>query len=121
MTTTVVIVDDHAAFRSAARLLLQSEGFEVVGEAENGAAAVEAAAMLKPDLVLLDVQLPDLDGIEVAKRLVQLPEPPAIVFTSTRQAADYGSRLEEAPVRGFLAKDDLSGIRIARLVRDAAS
>jgi len=119
--TTVLIVDDHAAFRSAARVLLESEGFEVVGEAENGAAAVEATAVLKPDLVLLDVQLPDLDGVEVAKRLVQLPKPPAIVLTSTRRAADYGSRLEEAPVRGFVSKDDLSGIRIARLVRDGAS
>lgn len=120
MTTTVLIVDDHAAFRSAARLLLESEGFEVVGEAENGAAAVEAAATLKPGLVLLDVQLPDLDGVEVAKRLVQLPHAPAIVLTSTRQAADYGARLEEAPVSGFVAKDDLSGMKIARLMGRAS-
>ncbi len=68
MRPTVLIVDDHAAFRASARALLQAEGFDVVGEAANGAEAVEAVAVLRPEIVLLDIQLPDLDGLAVAER-----------------------------------------------------
>jgi Response regulator receiver domain len=76
MRPTVLIVDDHAAFRASARALLQAEGFDVVGEAANGAGAVEAVAVLRPEIVLLDIQLPDLDGLAVAKQLAAAPDPP---------------------------------------------
>ena len=71
MARTVLIVDDHPSFRASARMLLESEGFEVIGEAENGLGAIDAVHELAPDLVLLDVQLPDIDGIEVAARLTR--------------------------------------------------
>ena len=69
MPVSVLIVDDHPSFRATARLLLESEGFEVVGEAADGAAGLRDARALEPDLVLLDVQLPDIDGFEVAAQL----------------------------------------------------
>lgn len=68
MGPTVLIVDDHSSFRSSARLLLESEGFEVVGEAADAAAALAQVSPLAPELILLDVQLPDLDGFEVCGR-----------------------------------------------------
>ena len=69
MTVRVLIVDDHPSFRATARLLLETEGFEVVGEEADGASGLRAARELSPDLVLLDVQLPDIDGFEVAAQL----------------------------------------------------
>jgi DNA-binding NarL/FixJ family response regulator len=113
---TVLVVDDHAGFRRAVRALLEAEGFSVVGEAGGGADALAAAAALRPAIVLLDVQLPDLDGIAVAERLAAAPNPPAVVLTSGRDARTFGTRLAAAPARGFLAKRDLSGAALARLV-----
>ena len=113
---TVLIVDDHPAFRSQARALLESEGFAVVGEAGDGAAALAAVEKLRPDVVLLDVQLPDLDGFEVAERLSSLPDAPAVVLVSTRAAAAYGDRLVTTPARGFIPKLSLSGAALAALV-----
>jgi len=110
---TVLIVDDHPSFRASARTLLEAEGYEVVGEAENGVAAVEAAAKLHPDLVLLDVQLPDLDGFQVAGRLRKLADPPVIVLTSSRDGADYGRCIGECGAHGFVPKAELSGAAIA--------
>jgi DNA-binding NarL/FixJ family response regulator len=115
MRPTVLIVDDHAAFRASARALLQAEGFEVVGEAANGAAAVEAVAALRPEIVLLDIQLPDLDGLTVAEQLAGAPEPPAVVLISSRDAAVYGPRLQATPARGFIPKSGLSGEALAAL------
>jgi DNA-binding NarL/FixJ family response regulator len=115
MGMTVLIVDDHPSFRASARTLLEAEGYEVVGEAENGAAAVEAAARLHPDLVLLDVQLPDLDGFQVANRLRKLADPPAVVLTSSRDGADYGSCIGACGAHGFVPKAELSGAAIAAL------
>src|SRR5258705_6941805 len=85
----VLIVDDHPSFRANARALLEAEGFEVVGEAEDGASALRAAAELSPELVLLDVQLPDLDGFEVARRLTENGGP-AVVLVSSRDGSDFG-------------------------------
>lgn len=116
MGPTVLIVDDHPAFRSLAMALLESEGFEVVGEAENGAAAIAAAKVLRPAVVLLDIQLPDLDGFEVAERLAGLPAAPAVVLISTRMATAYGARLETTAARGFIPKTSLSGAALAALV-----
>ena len=106
---SVLIVDDHASFRASARRLLEAEGFEVIGEAADGHAAIAAAQELQPELVLLDVQLPDLDGFEVAARLAALGLPSAVVLTSSRNAAEYGRMVAETPVRGFIPKADLSG------------
>jgi DNA-binding NarL/FixJ family response regulator len=116
MSMTVLIVDDHPSFRASARTLLEAEGYEVVGEAENGVQAVEAAEELHPDLVLLDVQLPDLDGFQVADRLRRLADPPAVVLTSSRDGADYGRCIEGCGARGFVPKADLSGAAIAALL-----
>jgi DNA-binding NarL/FixJ family response regulator len=113
---TVLIVDDHPGFRSAARALLEADGFDVVGEAADGASGLAAAARLRPGLVLLDVQLPDLDGFEVARRLSKAGNPPAIVLVSSRDSSAYRRRLADSPARGFIAKSDLSGAAIAALV-----
>jgi DNA-binding NarL/FixJ family response regulator len=116
MSRTVLIVDDHAAFRERARALLQDDGFEVVGEAADGDAAVEAARRLRPQLVLLDVRLPGIDGFEVAQRLAAGPDPPAVVLTSSRGASTYRQRLRDSPARGFIAKAELSGERLSALL-----
>lgn len=112
----MLIVDDHDGFRESARALLEAEGFAVVGDAADGAAALAAALRLRPDVVLLDVQLPDLDGFAVAERLATLREPPRVVLISSRDAAAYGPRVDAAPVCGFLAKRELSGASLAALV-----
>jgi DNA-binding NarL/FixJ family response regulator len=116
MRTTVLIVDDHEPFREVARLLLQAEGFEVVGEADDAVSAVEAAERLGPELVLLDVQLPDVDGFEVAERLVSRGDPPVVVLISSRDASAYRRRLAETRARGFIAKAELTGDALRKLV-----
>ena len=117
MRTTVLIVDDHDGFRESARALLEAEGFAVVGDAADGVEAVAKVARLRPDVVLLDVQLPDVDGFVVAGRLAAVPDPPRVVLISSRDAAAYGPRVDAAPVCGFLAKRELSGAALAALVR----
>ena len=113
---TVLIVDDHDGFRESARALLDAEGFAVVGDAADGAAALAAVRQLRPDVVLLDIRLPDLDGFAVAERLAALPEPPRVVLISSRDAAAYGPRLDATSACGFLAKRELSGASLAALV-----
>jgi DNA-binding NarL/FixJ family response regulator len=111
---TVLIVDDHAAFRSAARAMLQAAGFDVVGEAADGAAAIAAVAELRPDVVLLDIQLPDADGFEVARQLPAYG--PVIVLTSSRSASTFRRRLAANPAWSFIPKSDLSGETLAAAV-----
>jgi DNA-binding NarL/FixJ family response regulator len=113
---TVLIVDDHASFRASARLLLETEGFEVVGEADNGAAGLRAAAELRPELVLLDVHLPDVDGFDVAARLTGMDPHPLVVLTSSRDSADFGPLVSRSGARGFVPKSELSGELIAALI-----
>jgi DNA-binding NarL/FixJ family response regulator len=113
---SALIVDDHDGFRAFARALLESEGFEVVGEAGNGASALSAVEALGPDLVLLDVQLPDLDGFEVARRLAADEHPPAVVLISTRDAASYRRRLAETSAQGFISKGELSAAALASVL-----
>jgi DNA-binding NarL/FixJ family response regulator len=115
MGPTVLIVDDHAAFRASARALLQAEGFDIIGEATDGAEAVEAVAVLRPEIVLLDIQLPDLDGLTVAEQLATVPDAPAVVLISSRDATAYGPRLRDTPARGFIPKSGLSGEALAAL------
>jgi DNA-binding NarL/FixJ family response regulator len=107
--TTVLIVDDHPSFRATARALLQAEGFDVIGEAENGVAALRSAKELHPDLVLLDVQLPDFDGFEVCARLTGNGGGPAVILTSSRDASDFGPLVARSGARGFVPKAELSG------------
>ena len=116
MRPTLLIVDDHAGFRSLARRLLGSGGFEVVGEAADGRAAVAAARELRPDVVLLDIQLPDIDGFEVLARLRDGPAGPAVVLTSTRDRADYGERVDQSGASGFIPKAELSGAALLAVV-----
>lgn len=116
MPKSVLIVDDHPGFRASARRMLEASGYAVVGEAAGGAEAVDAAEELSPDLVLLDVQLPDLDGFEVAARLQELEQAPDVVLTSSRDRADFGDAVGESPARGFIAKAELSGQALAELV-----
>ena len=112
---TILIVDDHAPFRRAARALFEADGYQVVGEAADGRSAIEAASSLRPDIVLLDVQLPDLDGFEVARRMVDAGLSAAIVLTSTRDRASYRRRLAQSPARGFIPKSELVGAAIEEL------
>src|SRR5881275_1959492 len=102
MPPTVLIVDDHPSFRVTARALLEAEGFEVLGEAEDGEGAIEAARRLRPEVVLLDVQLPDIDGFEVAARLTSNGRCPAIVLTSSRDVSEFGALVERSGARGFI-------------------
>jgi DNA-binding NarL/FixJ family response regulator len=105
---TVLIVDDHAAYRAVARLVAEAAGLDVVGEAADGEAALAAVAASAPDVVLLDVRLPGLDGIAVAELLAARETPPAVVLISSSDETSYGERLAHAPVRGFLRKDRLT-------------
>lgn len=116
MSARVLIVDDHASFRTFARLLLTADGFDVVGVAADGAGAISAARDLRPDVVLLDVQLPDLDGFGVAETLAGQPWVPAVVLVSSRSRGDYGLRVADSTARGFITKAELSGGELRRVL-----
>jgi DNA-binding NarL/FixJ family response regulator len=118
MATTVLIVDDHSGFRLTARTLLESEGYEVIGEAETGVQALKLARELHPDLVLLDVQLPDFDGFEVAARMLATEngDGPKIILTSSRDGSDFGPLVGQCGASGFVPKAELSGVALARLI-----
>ena len=109
----VLIVDDHEPFRAAVRALLTAAGYDVVGEAADGADALRAAGELAPDAILLDVQLPDIDGFEVAARLADAGYGGAVVLVSGRAP---GRRLEGTIARGFIAKGDLTGAALGALL-----
>lgn len=113
---TLLIVDDHADFRTFARALLEADGFTVVGEAADGAAAVAAVDDLRPQIVLLDIALPDLDGLAVAELLAAAADPPVVVLVSSRDPSAYGPRLTRAAAVGFLPKAELSGRAIAHMI-----
>jgi DNA-binding NarL/FixJ family response regulator len=112
----VLVVDDHPSFRRCARTLLTSEGFEVVGEAEDGESAIALTAELSPDLVLLDIQLPDINGFEVVTRLQETDPELPIVLVSSRDRSAYGSSIGTSGALGFITKADLSGPALARLL-----
>jgi DNA-binding NarL/FixJ family response regulator len=118
--STVLIVDDHQGFRALASALLESEGFDVVGEVPDGSSALDAVRRLHPDFVLLDVQLPDMDGFAVAAKLAQEPDPPPVVLTSSRNSSDYGSRVAATHALGFIPKDELSGEALQALLATPA-
>jgi DNA-binding NarL/FixJ family response regulator len=114
---TVLIVDDHPSFRATARALLAADGFEVVGEADDGASALEAAKRLGPEIILLDVQLPDMDGFAVAGLLSSNGGAYDIVLTSSRDAADFGPLVASSGARGFVPKGELSGAALRAVLR----
>jgi DNA-binding NarL/FixJ family response regulator len=115
MSRRILIVDDHAGFRASARRMLEAGGFEVVGEAEDGATALDAVGELGPDAILLDVQLPDANGIDLAGRL-SADGGPAVILTSSRHRDELGPALEECGAQGFVTKDELSPAAIRGLL-----
>jgi len=117
MAVTVVIVDDHPSFRASARTLLELEGFEVVGEAADGAAGLVIAEELEPELVLLDVALPDTNGFEVAERLAGGRS--KVILTSSREQRDLGSRVRSSGALGFIPKDRLTGQALTAMLGEA--
>ena len=116
MGTTVLVVDDHAGFRECARRALEDEGYRVVGEADDGTSAVDRARELKPELVLLDVYLPDTDGFEVATRLSAIETAPAVVLVSSHDRAEIEPLVAGTGARGFVPKHELSREAIEELL-----
>jgi DNA-binding NarL/FixJ family response regulator len=114
---TLLIVDDHATFRDSASALLAAEGFAVVGTAGDARAAIIEARRLRPEVVLLDIQLPDIDGFAVAEELCSWSEPPLVVLTSSREAGAYAGALADSSACAFIPKQSLSGAALAEAVR----
>jgi len=117
MKRTVLIVDDHAGFRATARRVLEAGGYSVIAEAADGSSGVTAAAESRPDLALVDVQLPDFDGFEVTRRLQESDGAPDIVLISSHDRADFGSLVETSGARGFVSKADISAAALEALLR----
>jgi DNA-binding NarL/FixJ family response regulator len=118
MGKTVLIVDDHPSFRASARRMLEADGYQVVAEAEDGNGAVVATQRLRPDLVLLDVRLPDIDGVQLAKSLLALEGPvPQVVLTSSHDSTDLGDAIVASGARGFIPKGELTADAVAALLR----
>ncbi len=117
MKISVLIVDDHPSFRASARMLLETEGFDVVGEASDGRSGIECARELRPDVALVDVQLPDMDGFAVSAQLTANGSTPDVVMTSSRDASDFGSLAADNGASGFVPKSELSGAALEALLR----
>jgi DNA-binding NarL/FixJ family response regulator len=115
VSASVVIVDDHPSFRASARAVLEASGFEVVAEAADGSTALELLHRLRPDVVLLDVQLPDMTGFDVCVECGDVEET-AIILVSSRDGADFGDLVERCGARGFIPKAELTGEAVAALV-----
>jgi DNA-binding NarL/FixJ family response regulator len=116
VSPTILIVDDHAAFRAGARALLEADGYEVVGEAGDGQAGIDACRALHPDVVLLDVRLPDMDGFAVAGRLTRNGSDTAVIVTSSSDDPLYPGLAQSSGARGFVAKHDVCGAALDRLL-----
>ncbi len=116
VSAAVLIVDDNARFRVRARRWLEAEGYTVVGEAADGASALRAVRRQRPEVVLLDVRLPDMSGLSVAERITREPDSPAVVLTSTEDAADLGDRVERSGANGFVPKSELCGEALKALL-----
>jgi DNA-binding NarL/FixJ family response regulator len=113
---TILVIDDHGGFRATVRRLLERDGWSVVGEAIDGRTGLVAAASLTPDVVLLDIGLPDLDGFAVAERLAAADDAPSIVLISSRDAETYRERVRSSPATAFLAKHELDGAALRSLL-----
>jgi len=116
LARTILIVDDHPSFRASARRMLEGAGYSVVGEAADGGEALRAARELEPEVILLDVRLPDLDGFAVARRITGRPGAPAVILTSSREVNEWGGAVADAGALGFISKADLSGRALEELL-----
>src|SRR5262245_44008622 len=117
MSRTVLIVDDHPSFRASARAMLESEGFVVIGEAEDGASAIAAVGRLAPDVAVLDTQLPDMTGFDVCAALERRNGArPDIILVSSRDVSDYGELIASSCACGFVPKGELSGDLVSELL-----
>ena len=116
MRQTLLIVDDNEGFRSSARALLETQGFDVVGEAADGQQAMIEVERLHPAIVLLDIQLPGEDGFDVAEHLARRVDPPIVVLISSRSSATYVRRMAMTTARAFVPKDRLTDGRLAEIV-----
>jgi DNA-binding NarL/FixJ family response regulator len=116
MARRVLIVDDNSAFRAAARQLLERSGFVVVAEAGDGDDGYRAAQEHTPDIAIVDVQLPDHDGFEVAERLRELDPAPAVILTSSLDGTDFGALVATSSALGFIPKAELSARAIEALL-----
>lgn len=116
---SVLVVDDQAPFRLAARAVIKrAEGFELVGEAGTGEEAVELAGELRPDLVLMDINMPGINGIEATSRIVS-QEPGAVVFLcSTYERSDLPEEAGDSGARAYINKEEL-GPAVLRELWDA--
>ena len=119
MGIKVLIVDDHEGFRSMVHSLLEAEGYEVVGVAGDGASGIEAARKLNPQLIVLDVQLPDTTGFEVARQVRSAGLTSPIILTSSRDASSYGDQIETSGAVGFIPKGEMSGAAVRELLESA--
>ena len=118
MPNRILIVDDHPSFRATVRTLLLADGFDVVGEVEDGRSALEAVERLRPDLVLLDVQLPDMDGFTVAYELLRRNGvAPKIVLTSSHDESDFGPIVARCGAAAFVPKGELTGAALRAVLR----
>jgi DNA-binding NarL/FixJ family response regulator len=116
VAVAIIIVDDNARFRARAKLRLEADGYVVVAEAGDGASALEAAELHRPEVVLLDIGLPDMSGLTVAERLTSEAGGPAVVLTSTHDAADFGDQIARCGARGFVPKAAFSTEKITALL-----
>jgi len=116
MSRSILIVDDHTTFRSCARAVLEGDGYHVVGEAHDGRAGLSAAMALRPDVVLLDVRLPDMDGFTVALNLAANGDGPAVIVTSSSDDPLYPAQAARCGARGFVAKHDVCGAALDRIL-----
>jgi DNA-binding NarL/FixJ family response regulator len=111
-----VIVDDSQEFLASAQAMLSEEGFDVIACISDASLVVDQVGLLRPAVVLLDIQLPFISGFELARRLAELDPRPVVILISSRDAATYGSELAHAPVQGFIPKWELSGNALAAMV-----
>jgi DNA-binding NarL/FixJ family response regulator len=110
----VLIVDDQEPFRLAARAVVEAtEGFEVAGESESGEAGVQAARDLDPDLVLMDVNLPGIDGLEATRQILDGSDAVVVLLLSTYEEEEYGPRAAECGAAAYIPKSSFEPDRLA--------
>lgn len=116
MRRSVLVIDDNPAFREALRQLLARGGFVVIAEAENGREGIRQAGAHRPDIAIVDVQLPDIDGFEVAGEIGGLGLNVQVILTSSLDGADLGALVIDSPAEGFIPKAELSSSAIDALL-----